>query len=135
MPADYSKLIELTNSVVNDYSKEFVTWSLSLLGGSILLILGTDHIKPPSKTFRLIYFIFFPAWYCLVICIHDYTKMKNASFDLNITSKIQSQLNICRDINNLYAHQINYFFYSIIFLSIWLCLYLIWWIFFSEKNK
>ena len=116
---DYSKLIELTNDVVNDYSKELVGWSLSLLGGSLFLILGTDHVKPPSRHWRSMYILFFPAWYFLIVCIHNYSKMRNKSFELNLSTNQQVQYTKCSEINDLYADQIWHFNSAVFLLSLW----------------
>lgn len=46
-------------------AKDVTGWCLSVLGGSILVFIGTSYIKPVKKKARYIYLLFLPGWYFL----------------------------------------------------------------------
>ena len=108
--------------------------ALSVLGGSILLILSTNYIKPPVRKARLIYLLFIPAWTFLTFTLYfnNIIMRQNAAYFFSMNK--EDKLGICSDINDVYANQLLAFQSSIVILAMWLTAYLIWWIFYSDNN-
>jgi hypothetical protein len=111
------------------------TWSLSIIGGTILAILSTSYVKPMQRWGRLIYLLFIPGWVFLLLSIQNNSKITGRGIMATLMpEKIPS---IVEKMNDEFANQIYDFKVAIILFSIWLILYLIWWIFqdFSDKIK
>jgi hypothetical protein len=108
-------------------STVFTTWSLSLIGGSILAILSTEYSKPLGKWAKLIYLLFLPGWIFLGLTINAGDTISRRGVMAAIApDRIPL---IFEKMNQEFIRQIGFFHTGLFFLGLWLFLYLIWWIF------
>jgi hypothetical protein len=120
---------------ISEGAKNITTWSISLLGGSILAILSTSYLKP-NKWVKLIYVLFIPAWFFLGDAILDGDQIQRRTI---MGALHPEMVQVIEDkMNTDYLDQLTCFKTALIILSIWLLLYLIWWIledFFIKKTE
>jgi hypothetical protein len=108
-------------------SNTITTWSLSLLGASLLAILSTSYIKPIGKWSKLIYLLFAAGWFFLGKSIVNGDCLVRRSIMAFIN---QERIQIIGEkMNDEFALQLNNFKLSLLFFGIWLFLYLLWWVF------
>src|SRR5476649_1784098 len=65
----YTKKINDANKLINDESNRLITWSLSIIGGSILTIISTSYIRPTGLILYS-YFLFALGWIFLGLSIY-----------------------------------------------------------------
>lgn len=115
--------------IVAENSQALITWSLSIIGGSIVAIVGTSYIRPAHLYLRLLYLLFIPGWTFLSLSIHKGHKIAR-HYIASIFNKQQSELiEIGEKINTCYDSQITHFEIALVFFAIWLGGFLLGWIF------
>jgi hypothetical protein len=115
-------------------SNTYISWALLIIGSSILTIVSTSYLSPLNKKIRRIYLLFLPGWMSLVYSIYNgdlinrnYISMvllhrKTENFDDKFISMSIS-------INNYLTLQLNSFMLGIVFFSLWLAAFLMWWVY------
>ena len=126
---NYYRKINESNKLANEESNRLITWSLSIIGGSILLIISTDYVNPRGWILYS-YFLFAIGWTVLAMSIYygeTLTRiyMSGATASDTDTSGIRE---IGEKVDEYFAKQIKFFRIGIIIFSIWLILFLIWFI-------
>jgi len=128
---DLETIKEITSS-----SNTIVTWSMSIVGASLLAILSTSYIKPVEKWNKLAYLLYIPGWVYLAIAIQLGNKI--ARREIVAVMAPERIPGILEKMNDEYASQLQAFNMSLIFWGIWLLLFLLWWIFqdfFASKKE
>jgi hypothetical protein len=125
MPAD---IIEGLKAIAQE-SKTLVTWSLSIIGGSLLAVLSTSYFKPESVKVKLIYLLFIPGWLCLGISIYYSDEISRRLLAALFSGKAEIISNIGEKINIAFTNQLNFFGWAQVFFGVWLLTYLLWWTF------
>jgi hypothetical protein len=113
------------------------TWSLSVVGGSLVVILSTSYIRPESTCLKSFYLIFVIGWILMAISLYHGINISGRSMacDLNYDNN-DSLKKIFEKTNSDYAKQLRYFKLALLTFGIWLILYLTWWIFiYISLNK
>jgi hypothetical protein len=128
---DFTRLDSLITSFCQ-YSKELNGSALSILGASILLILSTNYVSPPTPRARLIYLLFIPAWICLSASIYYHNIIMRSGAAYSFAKDKARKLNIILSINEDYAMQLDLFQWGIFCMALWLASYLLWWIFIAN---
>lgn len=119
-------------------SDKLISWCLSVVGGSLLALLGSEYTSPRSTFLRIIYFLYIPGWIFLGLSITDGINISNRSIIwLLKSSDSKLRFDILSKINQDYCSQIVHFKVGLLFFGLWLITYLFWWIFSKEliKNK
>jgi hypothetical protein len=114
--------------VISDNSQSLITWSLSIIGGSIVAIVGSSYLRPDSIYWRLPYFLFIPGWIHLALSIHKGHEISRRYIASIFTNKPQALIDIGQAINTCYDRQLAYFERALIFFATWLAFLLLWWI-------
>ncbi|WP_172328285.1 hypothetical protein [Mangrovicoccus sp. HB161399] len=57
-------------AAITDNASLHVTWALTVLGGTLLTVVGTSHLSPGSVAMRLGYLLLLPAWVLLGASIY-----------------------------------------------------------------
>jgi hypothetical protein len=125
------------NALVDSFqenSKELTTLSLSILAGSLLLILSTDYVRPPRKKARYMYFLFFPAWVFISISVFFGNQITRRVPAYRFAHQDGDKKLYCFKVGEAFDWQLTCFQLSIACFSIWLMFYLVWWIFYSRKT-
>jgi len=117
-------------------SNSRVTWSLSLICGSLVAVLSTSFLRPMNRWSKLIYLLFIPGWIYLAYTI----KWGDSIARRGILATIAPDriLVIADKMNDEFVNQLEDFNLALIFFGIWLLLYLMWWIlndFFSKTKN
>jgi hypothetical protein len=127
-----------TNTVqaIISASNNIASWSLSLLGATLLAVLSSSYIKPLGKWSKLIYLLFIPGWVFLALSIkcNDTITRRGiaATIDPNRIPSIVDKM------NDEFALQLKDFNIALYLFGLWLLLFLLWWIskdFFIKPNK
>jgi len=106
-------------------------WALLIIGGSVVAIVQRCYVRPASRSVRRIYGLFVPGWIFLALSIYWGTRVQGvylAALFVNHPDVPQLKFTI----NSDYADQIQSLRYGLSFFSVWLVVYLLWWIFTSE---
>lgn len=113
---------------ISEASNTFSTWSLTILGASILAIISTSYLRPENRAIRYVYFLFIPGWISLSISMYygnSISRRLAASFFTKNNSVIFA---IGRKMNEDFVNQMNFFKAGLTLFTLWLIIYLLWWI-------
>ncbi len=110
------------------FAQALAQWEFVLIGGSLVVLVGTSHRHPTSRPKRAAYLLFLPGWFCLSWSIYLGTQAQGAYLAyllVPVTTLEGATQRLNEDIGN----QIRWMFYGLAFFFVWLVLYLFWWIF------
>lgn len=135
-----------------DNANQLITWTLSVVGGSIIVLVSSSYIKPLARWWRMIYLLFIIGWVLMGISLY-HGNIVNQYYNGAQFSVVQAHANIVDSkfdeaekkkvifmnawagANNSYAVQINSFLFGLLFFAIWLAAFLVWWIFIQNDSN
>jgi len=124
---DHYKKTTEANKLIHEESSRIITWSLSVIGGSILIIISTGYVNP-SGPILYAYATFAVGWVYLGLSIY-YGEKATRNFIAGVTAPTQDMLdNAGRNADRNFGRQLRYFKYGLFTFSIWLILFLAWFI-------
>lgn len=110
-------------------SAKISAWSLSILGGSILVIIQGEY-RPTCLILRLFYILFVVGWVFIGISLYHGKLLSQHAMTGDLHSKNSEALvEIMRRCNSYYRHQLDWFYACLCPFGIWLLLYISYWIF------
>ena len=110
-------------------SNKIMSWSLSIIVGSLLVILNTSYIKPKLDWFKYFYSLFAVGWVLIGISIYFGRKITNSKIAAILNRKSLELLDtILKDVNNYYHKQLVFFYLSLMVFGFWLFTYLFYWL-------
>ena len=112
---------------VNINSVQLVTWSLAIIAGSVATIVSTSYLRPISKAFRHIYWIFIPGWISLGSSIYYGDKISRRFIASKLVQE-QDLMKIATSMNQDYACQRLMLGFGLLLFALWLVAFLCWWI-------
>lgn len=122
------KLFEAIKAYESGSSK-LTTWSLSIIGGSLVIITGSSYFRPLSLECRYFYFLFIVGWIFMGISLYFAFLITRRSMVKDIyTSNADFLASILQGCNTAFKWQLRFFQWSLLSFGIWLILYLVWWI-------
>ncbi len=111
-------------------SNRIISWSLSIVGGSLLVILSESYILPSYQLYKLPYLLFGVGWILIGISIYNGRNITNSKMAAVLYDQNEDNLKeILKNVNKYYLRQLRFFNWSLVAFGLWLILYLIWWIF------
>jgi len=110
------------------------SWALALLGGSVAAIAGTSHASPVTPAARSIYLLFIPGWIALAFSIHYGDLVTRGYLAAQLVADTERKA-VLQVMNANYASQQSSLLWAVVLFSVWLVLYLIWWVFYREPAK
>ena len=117
-------------------SSKLTTWSLSIIGGSILIIIDDSHFRPFDIHYRYAYFLFLAGWILLGISLYyafAITRhMMVSDLYQNKKGLLEKILDRC---NKSFYWQLRFFQAGLLTFGIWLVFFLLWWIFVDIPPK
>jgi hypothetical protein len=116
------------------FAQSLAQWEFVIIGGSLLLVLGSSHVRPARKWIRASYFLFLPAWGCLGYSIYSGTRAQQvylAYLLVPVTTIEGATSKIGEDIQNQRVSM----FLGLGVLFLWLLVYLTWWIFTDDISE
>jgi hypothetical protein len=124
---DRDSIVESLKSVA-DHSNDLSNWAILMIAGSIAMVVGTSYLRPQERNVRLAYLVFVPAWFLLAISILAGRDVKGGY--LASTIVVEKYLfGTVSCANAALSRQIDFLFYAVALLSIWLLVFLHWWVF------
>ena len=110
-------------------SVKLATWSLSVFGGSVLIILGDSYLRPSNAHHRLTYLLFLIGWASIGWSMYHGFKITRHTMVLDLHSTNENTLTaILQKCNASFASQLKWFQRGLLVFAVWLIFYLIWWI-------
>lgn len=116
------------------FSNTLTSWAFVMIGGSILVILGTSYYRPSALWVRCSYFAFVPAWFFLSWSLYAGTRVQGV-YVAALFSAHPKLDELRARVNSDAAAQIQRMEIGLACFGIWLTLYLLWWIFNREGSK
>ena len=114
-------------------SSRISTWSLSIIGGSMIVFMNEEYIQPDIQNFKYTYFLFLIGWVLLGLSIY-YSK-RITGRKMAATSKINNTgalKTIFLKVNAYLSNQFVYFNWALVIFALWLILYFVCRIFSQE---
>ncbi len=112
-------------------------WVLLIIGGSVVIILGTDYVTPGRKL-RLSYLLFIPGWIFLAFSLYYGTQVQRAHLSWLFRASEMDPEDIARLAGTITSdayHQMLYMRWGLLSFGIWLLVYLFWWIFRPDASR
>jgi hypothetical protein len=121
-------LIETQNfdSVIS-FSQSLSQWSVLIVGATSAVLLGDSHLSPPRVPLRLIYFLFVPAWFFLLLSTWMGVKVQRNFLALKLLSKADVE-GVKIELNQHLNCQLSLMQIGLFFVAVWLVAYLFWWV-------
>ena len=110
------------------FAQSLGQWEFVMIGGSLLVLVGTSYRRPPKRLMRVPYLLFLFAWFFLGRSIYFGTRAQEVylAYLLLPTTTIEEAT---KRLNHDIGTQISCLFCGLFFFSIWLAIYLFWWVF------
>ena len=130
-PADASidRLFNCIKSLESG-SNRVSAWSLSVLGGSLLVILSNDYVHPENTNIKIAYLLFVIGWLFIGISFYNGKNIISRSIASELA---KSDINLLKTIftkcNSYYSRQLLFFNLALLVFGIWLLVFLFWWVF------
>lgn len=125
--------MELTEAI-NHNAESVVNWCLSIIGGSILVLISSGFIRPKNKKIRVVYLLFLPGWFFLGYTIKLGVDIGNSGIMSTLMINNENErLLILANMGNIYTSQLFYFNIGLFFFGIWLLVFLIFWVFGKDQ--
>ena len=111
-------------------SSKLTTWTLSIIGGSIFIIIDDSYFRPINIHYRYAYFLFLAGWVFLGISLYYAFAITR---HLMVSDLYQNKKNLLEQIlercNKSFYWQLRFFQAGLLTFGIWLVFFLLWWIF------
>jgi hypothetical protein len=111
-------------------SSKLTTWALSIIGGSILIIIGDSYFRPLCVKERVVYLLFLLGWTLLGLSMYfGFSVSRSAMASEVHLMNIEALKKIHKECNSAFSKQLQLFQWGLLSFGVWLILYLFWWIF------
>jgi len=120
--------------IVED-SKTLTTWGLTLIGASIAAIVSTGYFRPVRTKIRTIYLLFIPGWLFIALSIYVGDKISRRSAAAAFNQTYEALKKTGNLINADFDCQLTFFHTGLIFFSMWLLAFILWWVFGRPANQ
>lgn len=113
---------------IADNSAVLINWALAVAGGSIATIVGTSHERPKTEDGRLIYLIFPIAWLFLGASIYAGEEISRRYIAALLDPEERNIRAALSGMNDAFVRQWTWLEVALILFSIWLLVYVCWFI-------
>ena len=114
-------------SAITDNAAQHVTWTLMLLAGTLLTVVGTSHVSPETTKGRSFYLLLIPGWAVLVASMYFGDRVQRRAISALMVDD-ETLRDTHRSINADFNLQLNLMLIGGGFLALWLLFYVVWWI-------
>lgn len=112
---------------VNEESNRIISWSLLIIGGSLLAVLDNDYLKVIDG-FRWIYFFYLLGWLFLSLSVYWGQRVTRSYLASLFVAK--EFIEGTAELTNIhFKRQINWFIAGVIIFALWMVVFLVLWIF------
>jgi hypothetical protein len=109
------------------YAQSLAQWEFIIIGGSLLLVVGTSHRRPASLKIRAVYLIFLPpAWASLAWSIYYGTRAQQVYLAYMLYPRTTLEF-ATQQLNRDIGSQLLWMLLGMSFLVCWVIIYLFWW--------
>jgi hypothetical protein len=115
------------------FCQSLAQWTFIIIGGSLVVLVGTSYYRPARVWVRLIYLLFIPSWVYLAQSIYFGLRTQEAYAAYLLVEKTTLQGSAAA-MNGDAQKQISSMEIGLLLLTLWLVLYLFWWIFENRIN-
>jgi hypothetical protein len=116
---------------VVSFAQSLAQWEFVIIGASVLVLVGTSYNRPRPLRIRGFYLLFLPAWGCLAYSIYRGIRAQGA-YLAYLLFPVTTTAGVTRTLNRDIQAQILSMWLGLICFSIWLFVYLLWWIFLRQ---
>jgi hypothetical protein len=114
---------------VSEGSNILLTWGLAIIAGSIITIVSTSYLRPFDRKIRLIYLLFIPGWIFVALSVYFGNHIARRYIaGMIVVNKDTLRLIESRMLDD-YGSQLTLLQTGLVFFSLWLFSFLLWWIF------
>jgi hypothetical protein len=111
---------------VNEESNRIISWSLLIIGGSILAILQKDYLK--LIEYKCLYFVYILGWICLCISIYWGQRVTRSYLASMFVPPNQVE-GVSEETNKRFKRQLTWFMGGVAIFAVWMITFLTIWIF------
>jgi hypothetical protein len=81
--------VKILNSIKNFEAgpAKLITWSLSIIGGSILRIIDDSYLRPFEISYRYVYFLFLIGWILIDVSLYYALSVSRSSMVTELFNK------------------------------------------------
>jgi len=109
------------------FAQSLAQWEFVIIGGSLLIVIGTSYHRPKRWYIRVFYpLLFLPAWACLARSIYFGTRAQEAFLAYLLLSTSTADT-ATHTLNADIGNEIYWMWFGLLFLFAWLVGYLAWW--------
>ena len=124
------------STAIVQHSGTIVSWCLSIVGGSILVIVSNEYVRPVGKIMKLLYLLFLPGWFFLALTIQHGINIGDHEIMASLMQKDEEKsLQILAKMGNEYSKLLSCFNLGLLFFSIWIVAFLLFYIFHKNEKK
>jgi hypothetical protein len=116
-----------------DSSTLLVNWALALFAGSAAAIVSTSFERPKKRLTRSVYLLFPAAWACLGWSLWAAQKISRHYVAAQLSPGPENVQRVLSKMNNAFLCQWQMLAAGLVFLSVWLCWFVVWWIWFAPE--
>ncbi len=109
------------------YAQSLTQWGFIIIGGSLLILVGTSYYRPVRKCIRYCYFLFIPGWACLGASIYYGMRVQQA-YLAYLLVKNTTLMGTVETTNRDAGNQIFWLRIGLLAFALWLLAYLCWWV-------
>lgn len=112
-------------------AQSLMGWDLLIIGGTILLLLGSSYYRPGRLAIRLCYLLFLPGWACLGLSM--YHGVQQSRLYLTVYFARNPDIGTLKGVFVSEAYkQIWWMYLGLLFFAAWLTVFLLYWVFARE---
>jgi hypothetical protein len=115
------------------FAQSLAQWEFVIIGGSLLLVLGSSHLRPQSKVVRACYLLFLPAWASLGSSIYFGTRAQQVYLAYLLVTSTTIEGASAKLGDDIQAQRVSMLI-GLALLFLWLLIYIWWWIFSDDKT-
>ncbi len=128
---DQIQQIQLGLGEVAEHANKLGDWALAVFAGSVAVLIGTSYLQPQQTMVRIMYLLFIPGWGFMGLSLYSAKEVSQGYLaSLLMGAEFIEETASC--LNDAYARQLDYLEMATVFFSLWLVIFVFWWIFFAK---
>jgi hypothetical protein len=115
------------------YSQSVAQWELAVMGGSLLIVVGSSHRRPASCLVRACYLLFLPGWLFLGASVWFASRVQRVYVGY-LAFSAADLVGSVKAVNSDMLWQNRLMIAGFSCFLIWLVAYLLWWVFAADAD-
>ena len=109
------------------FAQSLTQWEFIIVGGSLLILIGTGYYRPKHVWIRCSYVLFVPGWVLSGLSIYFGIRVQEAYLAYLLVQKTTAA-GISQTMNSDASYQISLMEWGLLVFGVWLLVYLCYWI-------